>query len=647
MAVLVAVSGCAAGGDGAAGTAPPAAAPPRAELTRADVDSWLDGLVPAALDRSGIAGGVVSVVQDGRLLTARGYGDAHLGDGSGAGREPVDPDRTLFRVGSVSKVLTATAVLQQVEQGRIDLDADVRGYLDFELPQRFDQPITLRHLLTHTAGFEEVIDGLIAFDDRPTDLRAALATAPPEQVFAPGTTPAYSNYGYGLAGYVVERVTGVPFTDYLQRNVIERAGMTSATFAQPLPPGLREQLSDGFTTSAAPPMPFETIGASPAGALTASGTDMARFATALLDGRLLAPATTALMQEPGLGAATLGTLAGSPRMALGLFDESRNGRRILGHGGDTVYFHSHLQLYPESRTAVFVSVNSSGSGAADTLDLRDAVTDGFADRYFPPAGPSAAPDAGTATGTGTPERAAAVAGSYESARGAFSTFVSAMSLVGQTTVAARPDGTVVISPGPGSVRPAAYREIRPDLWQEIGGQRTVSTRTEDGQVTAIGYASAFTLLRATPARDAAVALPVLVGSVVLLLAAAAAWPLGALLRRRYRAAAPEPLGRTDRVLHGLSRAAVVAGILALAGWAVSIATILSFSPIPFPVLQVLQVAQWIAAIGVLTAAGSVVSAWRAGAGRGRVAGRIVLVLGLAGTTWIAVAFGLLSSSLTY
>ncbi|MEQ3549654.1 serine hydrolase domain-containing protein [Pseudonocardia nematodicida] len=642
--VLVVAAGCAGAGTEAGGPqpAPHVPAPATAELTATDVESWLDGLVPAALTRSGIAGGVVTVVQDGQLLTARGYGDAHLGDGNGDGREPVDPERTLFRVGSVSKVLTATAVLQQVEQGRIDLDADVREHLDFALPLRFDQPVTMRHLLTHTAGFEEVIDGLIAFDDRPTDLRAALATAPPEQVFSPGTTPAYSNYGYGLAGYVVERVSGVGFDDYVQRNILEPAGMTGSSVAQPLPPELRERLSGAFATSAGPPMPFETIGAAPAGSLTASGTDMARFATALMDGRLLAPETTALMQEPGLGPETLGTLAGSPRMALGLFDESRNGRRILGHGGDTVFFHSHLQLYPDARTAVFVSLNSAGAGA-DTLDLRNAVLDGFADRYFPAERPPAAP----ASGTGTPERAAAFAGRYESARASFSTFASAVSLTGQTTVTDRPDGTVLISPGPGSVRSAAYREVRPDVWQEIGGQRTISTRTRDGQVAEIGYASAFTLLRATPVRDAGIGVPVLAGSAMLLLASLLAWPLGALLRRRYGAAAPAPLGRADRLLHGLTRVAVAAGVVALAGWTVSIATILSFGDIPFAVLQGLQVAQWVALLGVAAAAGAVVTALRAGAGRGRVTGRVVQLLALAGTAWVAVAFGLLSSSLSY
>src|SRR5690606_9419985 len=192
-----------------------------------------DGLVPAALERSGIPGAAVAVVHDGQVLTARGYGWADTGSAGGEPR-PVDPDRTLFRVGSISKVFVATAVMQLVEQGRIDLDADVERYLDFPLPRAFAQPVTMRHLLTHTAGFEERIKGLIALDGPGPDLRETVAVDPPEQVFAPGTVPAYSNYGYALAGYVVERVSGVPFDAYVEQNVIRRAGMTSSTFAQPL-----------------------------------------------------------------------------------------------------------------------------------------------------------------------------------------------------------------------------------------------------------------------------------------------------------------------------------------------------------------------------------------------------------------------------
>ena len=228
-------------------------------LTGADVNAWLDGLLPAALDRTDIAGATVAVVNKGKILTTRGYGYADTGAGGNAA-VPVDPDRHLFRMGSVSKLVTATAVLQLVQNGKLDLDADVKTYLDFELPLRHERAVTLRHLLTHTAGFEERIAGLIGTDGSDLNLRKALMTEPPEQIYRPGTVPAYSNYSNALAGYIVERVSGTRFEEYVQRNVLDRAGMPSSTFEQPLPAALRDRMSNGYDTSAGPAAPFEIVG---------------------------------------------------------------------------------------------------------------------------------------------------------------------------------------------------------------------------------------------------------------------------------------------------------------------------------------------------------------------------------------------------
>lgn len=424
-----AIAGCGAG-TSPTNPAPPVGAPAApgastdpAALNGRDVNAWLDGLLPAALQRTGIAGASVAVVRDGKILTARGYGHADTGTDDGAVPVPVDPDRHLFRVGSVSKLVTATAVMQLVEKGALDLDADIRDHLDLTPPRSYDRAVTLRHLLTHTAGFEERVGGLIDLAGTGTDLREALATDPPEQIYEPGTVPAYSNYGNALAGYIVERVSGTRFEEYVERNVLGRAGMTSSTFAQPLPPHLRERLSNGYDEASAPAVPFETVGVPPAGALSAPATDMARFMLAHLGApaggaALLSPATLELMHRPALDAASLGTLAGGPRMTLGFFEENRNGHRILGHGGDTSYFHSHLQIYPDDRAGIFISLNSNGRGAIDSHELRQAVLSGFADRYFPPARPLPARSVDAAT---TAEHAAMAAGTYESSRAMRST----------------------------------------------------------------------------------------------------------------------------------------------------------------------------------------------------------------------------------
>lgn len=644
-AVLVALSG--GGATSPPSPAPPVLSPATAALTAQDVDAWLDGMLPAALERSDIAGAAVAVVHEGRVLTARGYGYADTGSGDTPQR-PVDPDRTLFRVGSVSKDFTATTVLQLVEEGRLDLDADVDRYLDFPLPRTSDRPITMRHLLTHTAGFEERLRGLIGLDGTPVDLRAVVATDPPEQVFEPGTVPAYSNYGYALAGYIVERVTGTPFADHVGSSVLGRAGMTSSSFAQPLPPDLRGRLSQGYATASEPAGPFETVGPAPAGALTASVTDMARFVLAHLGEAgagqpVLGPESLALMGGPALDATTLGTLAAGPRMTLGFFDESRNGHRILGHGGDTLYFHSHLQLYPDDRTGIVVTLNSTGRGAADTLELRQSLLQGFTDRYFPPAAP-VAPPVPTTTAT---EHAAAAAGTYEPSRSMFSTFLSVLGVAGQTTVTPRPDGTVLITPGPADVRAAVYEEIAPWVWREVGGQRIVTMRADGDRVEALGFESAFTLLRTTPAREAGTALPVLLASAAVLVIGLLAWPVTAGVRRRYAVPAPPEPGRWGRTTHVLTRAASVAAVLALVGWTAAVVSISGLQDVPEPALRTLQVVQWVALLGVVPAAVRVGLLVRHRAGAGRIAGDAARLLALVGTAWFALVVGLLSMSVSY
>lgn len=632
--------------DPAAGAPPDSPATPATlALTRADVDAWLDGFLPAALERTDIPGAAVAVVHDGEVVTTRGYGWADTGTESGEA-VPVDPDRTLFRPGSVSKLVTATAVLQLVESGDVDLDTDVGAYLDIDVPRSFDDPITLRHLLTHTAGFEERIRGLIGAEGTPVDLRAALATDPPEQVYRPGTVPAYSNYGNALAGYVVERVSGEPFERYVQEHVLAPAGMTTATFDQPVPDDLRDRLALGYGTASGPSTGVEVVGVPPAGALSASAADMARFMLALLGEpatgeQVLDADTLALMQEPALDEDDLGTLAGGLRMGLGFFQEDRNGHRVVGHGGDTNAFHSHLQLYPDERTGVFVTVNGSGAGALDSLELREQLMQGFADRYFPPTGAADA-TATTVDADTAREHAAALAGAYTDSRAMRSTFLHATELLAVTHVTAQDDGRVLVAPGPLTDRPVLYEEVEPWVWQEVGGQRTIAARAEDGRVTAIGYDSAFTLLPAGAATG--VALPALGVATAVLLVGALAGPVAALVRRVRHRTPRDAAGRPARVL---TRVAAASAVLAVAGWAVAITTIMGLVDLPEGGLRVLQVLQGVGILGLVPATVRVVGDVRRRAGGWRVAGGLLVLLALGVVAWFAVTYRLVAPSLSY
>lgn len=630
----------------------PATSADPAVLDSSDVNAWLDERLPGALRDNKIAGATVSVVNDGEIVTTRGYGDAVVGTGDSAA-VPVDPERHLFRIGSVSKLITATAVMQLVESGSINLDVDIDNYLDFDLPRRFDEPITMRHLLTHTPGFEERIGGMIGAEGTSADLRHALVTDPPEQIYRPGTMPAYSNYGNSLAGYIVERVSGVPFEDYVDENIFDRLGMTSSSFRQPLPADLAERVSNGYMLSSDPAAAFEVVSTPPAGSVSASAPDMARFMLAHLgepvgDTPMLDPATLELMHQPGLDASSLGTLAAGPRMTLGFFDESRNGRRILGHGGDTLLFHSHLQIYPEEGAGFFVSLNSTGTSPLANHLLRQDLFNAFADRYFPPTGevnnrpatelPAAADDPGTV------QRAAMAAGTYVSSRAIESNFMTVASLIGQTTVSVQDDGRLLVSPRPLSDQPAVYEEIEPWVWRQVDGQSVLAMRAVDGKVDAISFDSAFALVPVATARKATVAFPVLGVSAALLLLTVLAWPVGAIVRRIRRREPRDAAGRTARVL---SRVAVGSALLAVVSWVTGVILISSLEDVSTVSLRTVQFFQLVGLLGVLPAAVRLIDDVRRRVGWVRTTGSMLTLLALAGTGWFAVEFLLLSPNITY
>jgi CubicO group peptidase (beta-lactamase class C family) len=688
LAAATGLTACAAPAAAPLPARPAHSEPAHGALTRDDVDAWLDGVVGSALESTGIPGATVSVVADGHLLTERGYGRADTGTGDTPARD-VDPDSTLFRIGSVSKVVTATAVMQLVEQGRLDLDTDVQEYLDFDLPTP-EGAVTLRHLLTHTAGFEERVSGLFAAPGSHPVLRDVVSVDPPAQVFAPGTTPSYSNYGNTLAGYIVEHVSGEPYDEYLQRHVFDVAGMDSTSSAQPLPAELDARLAHGYADDSQPAIPTEVVGTAPAGSVSSTATDMATFMLAHLDAlpaerRLLKPETLAEMHSPGLDADQLGSFAEGRRMDLGFFDDSTPGLSAFGHDGDTQVFHTAMRMFPDHRAGIFVSLNGNGRDALDAYDLRDAVLDGFGDRYL--RGTEAA--AGTGTTSAAPEdseplatdrasstkAALALAGTYGSSRIPFRNPGALLGLSGQTTIAAQSDGTVAITPRPAGTGTAIYENIGPDLWREVGRNGLLATRTENGEVRAATWGASFTLLRLDAAHDAGIALPVLIASVLVLLVSLLAWPVGALRRRRLATAAsathasdasavsrPSSVSVTSarvstahRVLSPrlpgvLSRVGTVAVLLAILGWVVVAMSALSYQDVPAAVLRVVQALQLVGVLAVLPATAAVVQSVRLARGPMgviTVVGRLLVLLALAGVAWFAIAQPLLSLDVSY
>ncbi|HVU29408.1 MAG TPA: serine hydrolase domain-containing protein, partial [Sphingomicrobium sp.] len=363
--------------------AAPAPIPPQtppaegaAPLTADDVNAWLDGFIPISIARADIPGAVVVVVKDGQVLTERGYGYSNVDK-----KTKVDPKTTLFRPGSISKLFTWTALMQQVEQGKVDLNSDVNKYIDFKIPPYKGKPVTVLNLMTHTPGFEEQVKDLITLGEKtqvPYD--TLLKRWVPTRIYAPGTIPAYSNYGASLAGYIVQRTSGEPFDAYLEHHIFNPLGMQHSTFRQPLPANLKPLMSEGYVSGKDKPYGFEFVNSSPAGALSATGDDMAKFMIAHLQNgqyngqSILQPQTAQLMHSRANSPFPAGD-----GMAHGFYETNINGLHVIAHGGDTVAFHSDLHLFLDKGVGIFVSFNSAGKeGAAQPL--RDALFSNFADR---------------------------------------------------------------------------------------------------------------------------------------------------------------------------------------------------------------------------------------------------------------------------
>ncbi len=234
---------------GEAPAAPAAAEPSTHSLDRADLETWLDGMVPYALKAGDMAGAVVVVVKDGTVLLEKGYGFADVSK-----KLRMDPERTMVRIGSTSKLFTWTAVMQLVEQGKLDLDRNINDYLDFKIPEDFGKPVTLRDLMNHRGGFEEGLKDVLWTNPHGVpSTEAYLKDHKRPMLFPPGEVPAYSNYGAALAGYIVERISKEPYERYIERHILMPLGMTNTSFDQPLPEKIRrfgiERLSNGIGTA--------------------------------------------------------------------------------------------------------------------------------------------------------------------------------------------------------------------------------------------------------------------------------------------------------------------------------------------------------------------------------------------------------------
>jgi len=438
----------------------------------ASLTAFVDSIMEKDMNRLQIPGAVISIVKDDKIILAKGYGSSNLEKAA-----PVDPTTSMFRIASTTKLFTWTAVMQLVEQGKIDLDTDINTYLkSVKIPATYPEPITMRHLMTHTAGFEEGGVGYQITTD-PAKLPGSISETLNKHMLArvrpPGQISSYSNYGTTLAGLIVEEVSGVPYNDYIKKYIFDPLDMKYSTVVEPLPESFIPNKVVGYNSengSFIPGTPTFEGGFRPAGSGTVSAVDMAHFMIAHLqngkygDQQILRPETAELMHSTAFQFDKR-----LPGVDLGFAEKQINGLTLITHGGSDPMFNTGLYLVPAKHVGIFVSYNG-GEGGDSAEDLIQA----FFNRYYP------APDASQAEFIASDESIQKYAGAYQFTRRNISDIDKFFNFFAQLNVSVEDNK---LSLGSGSEQ-QLYNEVSPNMFQLEGGTEQIAFRTnESGKVT--------------------------------------------------------------------------------------------------------------------------------------------------------------------
>lgn len=420
-------------------------------LDSALLGTFLDGAVRTAMEDHHLPGVTLSVVQNGKLILARGYGLARIDP-----PQAVVADETLFRIGSISKVFTFTGVMQLVEQGRLDLNADIEPLMgDVNIEDAYG-PISMIELMTHSAGYEDGGIGVFFADSLETDHAPTeyLNRYAPHRVRPPAEQIVYSNFGVALAGKVIESVSGEIFADYMDANIFTPLGMHHSSFrdypnqakAGYLDPGLEANRAIGYRWAAGKFVPFKHFfmhrAFYPAGTVSATATDMAIFMLAHLNGgaidgrRILKPETLEKMHTR-----IRGNAEGIQGNAHGFWSGQIRGYRTLEHGGAILGFLSDMVLVPELGLGIFVSTNGSkGRGFATSLPRR------VIENFYP------APASNLQADPAFSSQRWVYAGKYLSNRRGYKTIDKLGSLGAEETVNVNAEGYLITTTAGGSKR---------------------------------------------------------------------------------------------------------------------------------------------------------------------------------------------------
>ncbi len=493
-----------------------------------ELEAFVDDYFQKRMGELGIPGAAFAFVKDGKIELLKGFGISDT-----AKKTPVDPSQTVFKVGSVSKLFTTVAVLQLAERGYISLDSDVNKYLStFKVEDKFDAPVTVWNLLTHTAGFEDKLVGSASkvFDEVPPICKH-LAKEMPHRVMPPGKFYSYSNYGMSLAGCVVEQITGKSFAEYADEKVFSPLGMSNSSFA--FPQRLQQKLTKGYLKSngQVEESNFGFFNIYPAGSMISTASDMAKFMLAMLDEKtkISKPETVKLMQTRQFGYAPE-----FPGSCLGFYEYYRNGVRSLVHGGALPGFESRFFLVPERNIGFFVSVNMSGT------EITDKFADSFLDKFFParPPAPLPAPPDGF--------DARKYAGVYRFNRFNWTTFEKLLAYNTEVKVAANPDNTLTITfPPTVDTKPENVAYAKDNLFRSVDGQSYfLFGQDERGGIKYL-FNNVNSAFRLSPFETSSFNISLLLASLLIFLGVLLAWPLHWLWRKIKKMRTPMTL--TEKV----------------------------------------------------------------------------------------------------
>ena len=567
-----------------------------ADISQPDLEAFFDGVLSQRLERDDIAGAAVAVVKDGEVVFEKGYGYADV-----AKKIPVSPRDTVFGIASISKTFTATAVMQLVAAGQLDLDVDVDRYLDFEVAKAFPEPITLRRLLTHTAGFEE--GGKDDLDDPKSmsKLGPFLATHQPAQIFRPGTRIAYSNYGNSLAGYVVERVAKQPFATYIAQHIYQPLGMQHSTYEAPLPPSLAPLATQEYWRASQPPRPIEYLTRHPAGGMFTTADDMTRYMIMHLQGdrRVLTEEAARTLYSIQWRAHPNG-----PGIAMAFYQGVGNGRYVLTHGGDLACQHSDLWLIPGEHLGVFLIFNTTGT---DWTRIRGSIWRAFVDRYLP----ATAPPPPTVKAD-----IARLVGSYLTTRRMQTSFLSITSYLQPVRVTGNADGSISMEGATDySGTPKKYYPIGDLLFREADGHTLGFIRGSNGTIVAVIADGVAEFEREQGLLSGHTQALLLILSAATVLLALVSWPVAALLRWRYhrplRNELDAPALQRKRIVRGTVTVAVV--VIFLAGIYLTALAKLEFqilSSSTDPYIRLFQLLCLLLIVGSMHAVWSAAIAWK-------------------------------------